>query len=267
MQPVVTLLTDYGASDEFAGVCHGVIRSICRDATIIDITHGINPFDVRQGALVLKNALGYMPVGVHVCIVDPGVGTQRRAVCVRCADNRVLVGPDNGLLSLAWTFCGGIAEAVDIGASPYRLDPVAATFHGRDIFCPVAAHLAAGSKLTDTGPSIEPDSLARIELPTAYLDNDGLVCHAIYTDGFGNIQLNASERDLEAAGLASARAVSIHIGAQSYTARQGKTFSDASRGDLLLYQDSYQALALAVNQGSAKDRLAIAIDCEFRISA
>ena len=146
---IITLLTDYGRDDDFVGVCHGVIRTIHPEAQIIDLTHGVRRYAVRQGALVLRNTLPYTPVGVHLAIVDPQVGTERRAVGLRTADGRLLVGPDNGLLSLAWERCGGVELVVDVTRSPHRLEPVSATFHGRDIFAPVAAHLALGAALED----------------------------------------------------------------------------------------------------------------------
>ena len=121
---IVTLLTDYGSEDEFAGVCHGVIERIAPGVPRLDITHGIPRHDVRRGALVLKNSLAYMPVGVHVAVVDPQVGTERRAAAVRCGDGRLLVGPDNGLLSLAWEACGGVSESIDVSRSPHRLEPL-----------------------------------------------------------------------------------------------------------------------------------------------
>src|SRR5204862_7649801 len=136
---IVTLLSDYGTDDEFVGVCHAVIRSIRPSVPIIDVTHGIRRHDVREGAIVLRNALPYLPVGVPVAVVDPQVGTERRGVAVRCADDRILVGPDNGLLSLAWDRAGGAVEAVDISRSPFRLEPASAAFHGRDVFAAVAA--------------------------------------------------------------------------------------------------------------------------------
>ena len=114
---IVTLLTDYGRDDDFVGVCHGVIRGIHPGAEIVDITHGIERYAVRQGALVLRNALPYMPSGVHVAVVDPQVGTERRAVALQTRDGRLLVGPDNGLLSLAWERCGGVDQAVDVTRS------------------------------------------------------------------------------------------------------------------------------------------------------
>jgi S-adenosylmethionine hydrolase len=146
--PVVTFLTDYGRDDDFVGVCHGVIARICPEARVIDITHGLPRHDVRAAALVLRNTLGYMPAGVHLAVVDPEVGSPRRAVALRVAhEERVLVGPDNGLLVLAAERLGGIVEAVDLAGSPFRLEPVSATFHGRDLFAPVAARLAAGEIL------------------------------------------------------------------------------------------------------------------------
>ena len=157
---IVTLLTDYGRDDDFVGVCHGVIRGIAPDAQIVDVTHGIPRYDVRHGALVLRNTLPYMPAGVHVAVVDPQVGTERRALALRCHDGRMLVGPDNGLLSLAWEACGGVDLAVDVTRSPHRLEPVSATFHGRDVFAPVAAHLAAGAELADAGSPLAADELA-----------------------------------------------------------------------------------------------------------
>src|ERR687888_1769934 len=132
MTTVITFLSDYGSDDEFVGVCHGVIARIAPEARVIDVTHGIRRHDVRHGALALRNALPHLPIGVHVAIVDPQVGTERRAVAVRCADGRLLVGPDNGLLSLAWQAAGGVDVAIDVSRSPHRLEPVSATFHGRD---------------------------------------------------------------------------------------------------------------------------------------
>ena len=167
---IVTLLTDYGRDDDFVGVCHGVIRSIDQDAQIVDITHGIRRYAVRQGAIVLRNTLPYMPVGVHVAVVDPQVGTERRAVALRTADGRILVGPDNGLLSLAWKRCGGVEMAVDVTRSPHRLEPVSATFHGRDIFAPVAARLAAGAELADAGRPARAEALAAVDLPAPRRD-------------------------------------------------------------------------------------------------
>ena len=158
---IVTLLTDYGRDDEFVGVCHGVIARSCPDARIVDLTHGITRYDVRHGALVLRNTLPYMPVGVHVAVVDPQVGTERRAVALETADGRMLVGPDNGLLSLAWERFGGVRQAVDV-------DPLAASARARLGDLPRARHVRPGGRppgrrapLADAGDPLDPDDARR----------------------------------------------------------------------------------------------------------
>ena len=148
----ITFLSDYGWSDEFAGVCRAVIARIAPEARVIDLSHGIARHDVGQGAAVLANAVGFAPAGIHLAVVDPGVGTERRPVAVASADDgRVFLGPDNGLLSLALDRFGGAVAAADLSSSPLRLEPVSATFHGRDLFAPVAAHLALGASLAGGG--------------------------------------------------------------------------------------------------------------------
>jgi len=164
--PGVTFLSDYGLTDDFVGVCHGVIARIAPDVRVVDMTHGIARHDVRSGAIVLRRALDYMPAGVHLAVVDPGVGSDRRAVALRCGE-RLLVGPDNGLLWLAAQQLGGVADAVDIGASPLGSVPVSASFHGRDLFAPIAAHLASGATLDQAGEPLDPSTLATLELPRA----------------------------------------------------------------------------------------------------
>src|SRR5215213_6393104 len=193
---IVTLLTDYGRDDEFVGVCHGVIRSIHPGVEIVDITHGIERYAARQGALVLRNTLPYMPLGVHVAVVDPQVGTERRAIALRTGDGRILVGPDNGLLSLAWERCEGVELAVDVTRSPHRLEPVSATFHGRDIFAPVAAQLAAGAALADAGEPLDPETLTRVELPEPRAEDGAVVANALVVDNFGNVSLNVDHEQL-----------------------------------------------------------------------
>ena len=159
MAAPITFLSDYGHADDFVGVCHGVIARIVPEARVIDVTHGVARHDVRSGALILRRALPFFPPGVHLAVVDPQVGSERRAIALRTADeDRLLVGPDNGLLALAARRFGGAVEAVDIGRSQLRLEPASATFHGRDIFAPVAAHLAGGCALAAAGEPVDPDS-------------------------------------------------------------------------------------------------------------
>jgi S-adenosylmethionine hydrolase len=262
---IVTLLTDYGRDDDFVGVCHGVIRGICPGAEIVDITHGITGYDVRQGALVLRNTLPYVPVGVHVAVVDPQVGSERRALGVRTGDGRLLVGPDNGLLSLAWERCGGIDLAVDVTRSPHRLEPVSATFHGRDLFSPVAASLAAGAELADAGDPLEPESLVGLELPRPRRDGGSLVAHALMVDRFGNAALNVGHEDLAGSGMTLGRTVELELAGERYLATYAQTFADVGPGELLVYEDAYRNLAVAINRGDAADALGLRADSELRL--
>jgi len=262
---IVTLLTDYGREDDFVGVCHGVILRIHPGAEIVDITHGIERYAVRQGALVLRNTISYMPIGVHVAVVDPQVGTERRAIAVRTGDGRILIGPDNGLLSLAWERCEEVEVAVDITRSPHRLDPVSATFHGRDIFAPVAAHLAAGAELADAGDPLDPDSLERVELPEPREEADAVVAHALVIDHFGNVGLNVDHDRLAGTGITLGARVAVEAGGERYVATYAQTFADVSAGELLVYQDAYRTLALAINRGDAAGTLGIGVDAEVRL--
>jgi S-adenosyl-L-methionine hydrolase (adenosine-forming) len=262
---IVTLLTDYGYEDEFVGVCHGVIRGICPDAQIVDITHGIPRYGIRQGALVLGNALPFVPAGVHVAVVDPQVGTERRGVALACGDGRLLVGPDNGLLSLAWARCGGAARAVDISRSPHRLEPVSATFHGRDVFAPVAARLAAGSELADAGEELDPGELAVLELPTPRFEADGVVAHVLVVDRFGNVSLNLGHDDLQESGLALGRELEIQAGSERYIALFARTFADVKPGEVIVYEDAYRSLAIALNRGDAAETMQLVPDAEVRL--
>jgi S-adenosylmethionine hydrolase len=255
MAATVTFLSDYGLQDEFAGVCHGVIARIAPEARVIDLTHGVPRHDVRAGALALRRALPFTPPGVHLAVVDPGVGGPRRGVALRCGD-RLLVGPDNGLLMPAAALFGGAEQAVDLAGSPWRLEPVSATFHGRDVFAPVAAHLAAGAVLADGGEPLDPAALVALALPEPRVEGDALVAHAVGFDAFGNVLLDATPEQLPpAAATVAGRRATV-----------ATTFGDAPPGELLLYADSSGALALAVNRGSAREELGLRLDDDVRIA-
>jgi S-adenosylmethionine hydrolase len=260
---VITFLSDYGLSDDFVGVCHGVIATLCPQARVVDITHGIPAHDVRAGAVVLREALAYMPLGVHLAIVDPGVGGDRRAVALRLVDGRLLIGPDNGLLWPAAQAGGGPVQAVDIGGSRFALEPVSATFHGRDIFAPVAARLAGGEELAQAGERCDPEGLARLELPQPRMEDGSLVAHVLYVDQFGNLQLDAG--DAEVSDIEVGQRVTLEVGSRTWDGRRARTFADVDAAELLVYEDSYRRLAIAVRNGSAAERLALAPDEEIRI--
>jgi len=262
---IVTLLTDYGRDDDFVGVCHGVIRTIHPEAQIVDITHGVRRYAVRQGALVLRNTLPFMPVGVHVAVVDPQVGTERRAVALRTGDGRLLVGPDNGLLSLAWERCGGVELAVDVTRSPHRLEPVSATFHGRDIFAPVAAQLARGAELADAGDPLDATDLATVELPQPRTEDGATVAHALVIDRFGNVALNVDHDHLAGSRITLGSTVELEVGGERYLATYAQTFADVRPGELIVYEDAYRTLAVAINRGDAAGTLAVRPDAEVRL--
>ena len=266
--PVITFLSDYGRLDEFVGVCHGVIARRCPAARVIDLTHAIPRHDVRAGATVLDAALPYLPAGVHMAVVDPGVGASgphaRRAVALRTAgEERLLVGPDNGLLMPAAERLGGVAEAVDIGSSPERLQPVSSTFHGRDIFAPVAAALAAGVSLAEVGEPLPAHELRRLELPAAELSDGSVVAHVLCCDHFGNLILDARAQQLAAAGMQPGAALAVRHAGRDHAAWYAATFADVPPGELLLYEDAQQMIALAVNRGSAAQLLGAGRDDEI----
>jgi len=261
----ITFLSDYGRDDDFVGVCHGVMAGICPAARIIDITHGLPRHEVRPAALVLRNTLPYMPVGVHLAVVDPEVGSQRRPVAVRLADGRILVGPDNGLLALAAQRCGGVVEAVDVGRSGFRREPVSATFHGRDVFAPVAAHLAAGEVLGAAGDPIDPDTLAQLALPRWRREGDAIVANVLYVDRFGNAALDITHDDLAQTGFAVGDRLELDRGGERFFAHVARMFVDVRVGEILVYEDAYGTLAVAINRGNAAETLQLAIDAELVI--
>jgi S-adenosylmethionine hydrolase len=264
--PFITFLSDYGLDDDFVGVCHGVIARICPQALVIDLTHGVRRHDVRAGAVILSQGLRYMPVGVHLAVVDPDVGAERRAVALELGDGRRLVGPDNGLLWLAAEAGGGVVQAVDIARSPFRLEPVSATFHGRDIFAPVAARLAGGESLGAAGDPIDPAELMAIELPSVRHEEGALVAHVRYIDRFGNLQLDAGHEDLTGSGLRLGRAAELDLGVRGRNrAQYVRTFADLPPGELLLYEDAQRQLSVAVSHGDAAARLGLGVDDELWI--
>ena len=210
-RPIV-FLTDYGHRDPFVGTCHGVIAKIAPDARVIDLTHAVPRQDVLRGAVELARSIPYMPTdAVFVAVVDPGVGSDRREVALT-AGPALLVGPDNGVLSLAAETLGGVDAAVEISSEEVVLSPVSRTFHGRDVFAPAAAHLAAGTALEDLGPPVDPSSLQRLEVPRPMVAAGAVGARVTITDGFGNVQTNATEQDLEDAGVAGDRVLVVNHG-------------------------------------------------------
>jgi len=263
----ITFLSDYGAQDDFVGVCHGVIHEVAPGATVIDLAHGLPASEIRPAALVLRNTVPFLPKGVHLAVVDPGVGTARRPVALRSVDGRFFVGPDNGLLSLAMVEAGGVDAAVDISDSRFRLEPVSATFHGRDIFAPVAARLALGTTLEETGEAFAPADLVQLELPVAEVSEGEIEACVIYVDRFGNAQLNVTRRQMDVAGLRPGTSLGVEIRGKRHQCMYGETFGDVPQGGLIAYEDAYRTIALAVNRGAAARVLELELDTPVRLVA
>jgi len=261
----VTFLTDFGLQDDFVGTCHGVIKTIAPDVQIIDVTHGIAPQHVLQGALVLANTTPYMPMGVHLAVVDPGVGSARRPLALRSGDGRLFVGPDNGLLVPAAERLGGIAAAYELANAQYALESVSRTFHGRDLFAPAAAHLAAGVPLEELGPPLAADALARLDLPEPDVGENRIRATVLYIDRFGNVQLNLTREHLQKAEVLPGTVIEVELSLDRYYAVAARTFGDARKGDVILYEDSYRNIALAISGGNAAELFGAAPGQEVRI--
>ncbi len=251
MRPIV-FLTDYGLADEFVGVCHAVIARIAPGAQVIDLTHAVARHDVLQGAVTLGRSVRFAPEdSVFLGVVDPGVGSERRPVAVEAASGAVLVGPDNGLLSMAWDALGGAARAVVITSKEVVLHPVSRTFHGRDVFAPAAAHLSAGMPLERLGPEVEIDSLRRVDLARPMVTPGAIGARVVAVDGFGNVQLNVTPDDLVAAGLTGPLATG------RWRIPRAATFADVPAGAPAAIVDSQGFVALVVNHGSAAKLLGL----------
>jgi len=261
----VTFLSDFGLQDDFVGVCHGVIARIAPTARVIDITHGIAPQAVLQGAVVLRNALPYVPIGVHLAVVDPGVGGDRRAIAVKAGDGRVFVGPDNGLILLAADDAGVVA-AHELSDPRYRLQNVSRTFHARDVFAPAAAHLVAGVGLEELGPALAPSELIRLDLPEPELGRAQIGAVVLAVDRFGNIATNVRGEHLEQLGIGPGDRVEIRLTLDRYYASIATTFADEPSGELILYEDSYGMVTLAISQGNAARLTGVRTGDELRIA-
>lgn len=260
----ISFLSDFGHEDEFVGVVHSVIRSISPETAIIDITHGIAPFDTRAGGLALARAAPYLTAGVVIAVVDPGVGTDRRGVAVEVGHgSSILVGPDNGLLAPAVGLVGGATRAVELTNPDYVMIGSGPTFDGRDLFAPVAAHLCNGVDLTDLGPEIDPAILRPGVLPVLHEDAGDLVSEVLWVDRFGNCQLNMSPDDLVPLGPV----VQIVAGDQVRTAEAVKGYDHVPAGRIGLIVDSSGLVSIAVARSSAAAEMGISEGTQIRLRA
>lgn len=261
--PFVSFLSDYGRADEFVGVCHAVILDIAPEARIIDITHDVPAFDVRAGALALVRAVQYLPEGVVLAVVDPGVGSTRRCLAVE-AGQGFLVGPDNGLLAPAVAMLGGPTRVVELTTAQYQLPSPGPTFAGRDVMAPAAAHLLVGIPIGVLGPEVDPASLTPALVPLPSEEAGRVTGEVLWVDGFGNCQLNIAPEQLETAGATAGDALEITFGEATAggerlarRARWVRAFADAKPSELILLVDSYGMCALALDRRSAATELGV----------
>ena len=262
----LTFLTDYGLDDGFVAACKGVAVRIAPAVQLIDITHLVQPGDVRRGAAVLAQTVGYLPPAVHVGVVDPGVGTTRRAIAVQ-AGHSILVGPDNGLLSWAVSALGGASRAVQLTNGDLWLHPVSATFHGRDIFVPVAAHLAGGADLGRAGDEIDVADLVTLPAPTSRVHDGEAEGEVMSVDRFGNVQLSIAAGDADRLGLGFGSPVVVRCGRRQLTVPYLETFAAVAPGEIVAYTDSAGLISLAVNGGDAAEQLGLPPGAHVRLSA
>jgi S-adenosylmethionine hydrolase len=256
----VSFTTDYGTVDGFVAACKGVLAARAPDVTVIDVTHQVPAQDVRRGAAVLAQTVSWLPPAVHLAVVDPGVGTDRRGIAV-VAGPGILVGPDNGLLLPAADALGGVTAAYELADPVYHLPRVSTTFHGRDVFAPVSAHLCLGLDPARLGPPAR--DLVRLPAPTVHTGPGELRSEVLTVDGFGNVQLAATAADLAGTGLDGP--VEIVASGTASGAQTSRAFGDAPAGALVVFADSEGLVGIAVNRGNAAARLGIKPGDEVRI--
>jgi S-adenosylmethionine hydrolase len=251
--PLISFLTDFGARDPSAAIMHGVVLDIVPDARIVDISHEVRKFAIRDGALLLWCALPYLPTGFHVAVVDPGVGTARLPIAIATGRGDVVIGPDNGLLVAAANRLGGVRAVPVLEAEAYRLSVVSTSFHGRDIFAPAAAHLGRGVGIAELGRPLDASALVRSPIADSEVGDGELRSSVVYVDTFGNVKLAGLRGDLEAAigVLGAGDALTLAIGDRRIETSWQATFGDVARGETLVYEDSYGRICLAASQASA----------------
>ncbi|HSJ27040.1 MAG TPA: SAM-dependent chlorinase/fluorinase [Acidimicrobiia bacterium] len=255
MTRFINFLSDFGRDDEFVGVVHGVVARLAPDVTVLDVTHSVRPGDVRAGALALTRAIQYLPEGVVLAVVDPGVGTGRRAIAARTQVG-IFVGPDNGLLSPAVAMVGGADRIVSIENPEMRIPSAGETFHGRDVFGPAAALLASGEAvLEDCGPDVPPDEVTPLLLPLPEVEPARITATAWWIDRFGNAQTNVSPEDMALAGIGGENTVTVRVGATDHEVPWVTAYGEVEEGDLLLHVDGSGLIALAVRGGNAAEVL------------
>jgi S-adenosylmethionine hydrolase len=254
----ISFLSDFGLSDEFVGVVHGVLAKLAPESRVIDIGHGTPPGDIKAAALSLTRAIQYLPEGVALVVVDPGVGSDRKALAVE-SDWGFFVGPDNGVLSPAVAMMGGAHRIVSIDNPEARIPSPGETFHGRDVFAPAAALLASGeAAIQDLGPEVPPDQVQPLLLPLPEIDGGLVAGEAWWVDRFGNVETNISPDDLAAIGLGPGATVTMKVGASLHSVLWVANYSEVEPGETLIHVDSAGLIAIAVRDGAADEELNLA---------
>jgi S-adenosylmethionine hydrolase len=256
-RPIV-FVSDFGLGNEWVGICHSVLAGISPSSPIVDLTHLIRPLEVQSGALLLADSMPYIAEDAVVLgVVDPNVGKDRE-VAIATASGRHLVGPDNGLLSLAWEAAGGVDAAVEIASPEVVRQPRAQSFRAPDTLCPSAGHLAAGMPLEQLGPAIDAATLAAVTLPEPEISDGEIRGEVLDFNRFGNIQLNVREADLTSAGLADASVLTIKATTASADARRGTTYADFETGEYgVLFDERGRMEVVRGNPASALEGLGL----------
>ena len=264
----IAFVSDLGVRDEFVGVCHAVMDRIAPGVPVIHIGHGIPPMDLRNGALTLAQALPFLATdAVVLAVVDPGSGTDRLALAVRTAADRLMVGPDNGLLSLAWRLDGGLAEAVSITAPDVLLQPVSPVLHARDVFAPAAAHLAAGRPLASLGDAVDPGALAIISLAEPEVGDRRLSAEVLDVDRFGNVRLNVRPEHLAAAGLAPDEGLEVASTSTGTRVVRVRTYGEVPAGGCGVLADAWGWMSLIRFEAGAADLLEVRVGDPIWVTA
>ncbi len=264
----ISFLSDYGTRDEFVGIVKCVIADIAPHARVIDLTHEVPPFDVRAGSLALARCISYVPTGIVLAVVDPGVGTERRGVAISVGGGRgILIGPDNGLLSMGTALAGGAESAVVLNNPEFQLAAPGATFAGRDVFAPAAAHLCNGVPLSELGDPVDPNLLLPGVVPLSRVEHDGVVAEITWVDRFGNCQLNVGPEEVASFGSVLSVAWNTAMGERSTRSATVVGNFSAIGGGVGLVVDSFGMLAIAVDRGSAAEQLSIGVGDAVTLSA
>jgi len=248
---LITFLSDYGFDDAFVGVCKGVIARIAPAVGVLDVCHLVAPQAVEQGATILAAAVGYLPPAVHLALVDPFGSFIARGVAVQTASGSVVVAPDNGLTAQAWAALGGATAAYELTDPSLWLPNPSRTFRGRDVFAPVAAHLASGTPVSSVGPQVPVDSLVTLTVRAPTVDDDHVHGEVRTVDHFGNLSLNIRRSDLEAVGIGIGDQVELRCGGKTMLVSFTLTYGDVAPGRVTVCEDSFRSVTVAVNLGNA----------------